>query len=65
MKEEVSKALKDGFTADELKTNIVSWKNGRTTSLGTDGTLLGLSNGYLLDGISFDEFDNLEKKVDH
>ncbi|WP_291068679.1 MULTISPECIES: pitrilysin family protein [unclassified Empedobacter] len=64
LKEEVAKALKDGFTADELKTNIVSWKNGRTTSLGTDGTLLGLSNGYLLNGISFDEFDNLEKKVD-
>ena len=64
LKEEVAKALKDGFTADELKTNIVSWKNGRTTSLGTDGTLLGLSNGYLLNGITFDEFDNLEKKVD-
>lgn len=64
LKEEVSKALKDGFTADELKTNIVSWKNSRNTSLGTDGTLLGLSNNYLLNGIKFDEFDNLEKKVD-
>ena len=64
LKEEVAKAIKDGFTAEELKTNIVSWKNSRNTSLGTDGTLLGLSNNYLLNGINFDEFDQLEKKVD-
>ncbi|WP_333663726.1 pitrilysin family protein [Chishuiella changwenlii] len=64
VKEEISLAIKDGFTADELKTNIVSWKNGRTTSLGTDNTLLSLSNNYLLNGISFDDYDKLEKQVD-
>jgi len=64
VKEEISLAIKDGFTADELKTNIVSWKNGRTTSLGTDNTLLSLSNNYLLNGINFDDYDKLEKQVD-
>lgn len=64
VKEEISIAIKDGFTAEELKTNIGSWKNGRTTSLGTDNTLLSLSNNYLLNGISFDDYDNLEKKVE-
>ncbi|GGE94838.1 zinc protease [Chishuiella changwenlii] len=64
VKEEISLAIKDGFTADELKTNIVSWKNGRTTSLGTDNTLLSLSNNYLLNGISFDDYDKLEKQID-
>lgn len=63
-KEEIEKALKEGFTADELKTNIVSWKNSRTTSLGTDGTLLSLSNNYLLNGIKFDDYDKLEKQVE-
>ncbi|RLZ12656.1 M16 family metallopeptidase [Faecalibacter macacae] len=64
VKDEIQKAIKDGFTAEELKTNISSWKTGRATNLGSDGTLIGLSNGYLLNGTSFDDFTTLEQKVE-
>jgi zinc protease len=62
-KEEVSKALKDGFTAEELKSNLVSWLNERKTRLGDDPTLLGLTNTYLQYGIPLDDYDTLETKV--
>ncbi|WP_313579915.1 pitrilysin family protein [Chishuiella sp.] len=65
LKEEIALALKDGFTVEELKANIGSWKNSRKTSLGTDNALLGLSNNYLLNGINFDDYDQLEKKVEN
>ncbi len=64
VKDEIQKVIKEGFTAEELKTNIASWKTGRATNLGNDGTLLGLSNTYLLNNISFDEFTTLEQKVE-
>ena len=64
VKDEIQKVLKEGFTADELKTNIASWKTGRVTNLGSDGTLIGLSNGYLLNGTPFDDFSSLEEKVE-
>lgn len=63
-KDEINKAVTNGFTADELKTNIASWKTGRATSLGNDGTLLGLSNTYLLLDIPFDDYIDLETKVE-
>lgn len=62
-KEEISKALKDGFTAEELKSNLGSWLNERKTRLGNDGTLIGLTNSYLQYGIPLDDYDNLENKV--
>ena len=64
VKDEIQKVLKDGFTAEELKTNISSWKTGRATNLGSDGTLIGLSNGYLLNGTPFEDFTTLEQKVE-
>ena len=64
VKDEISKALATGFTADELKTNIASWKTSRATSLGNEGTLLGLSNSYLLNNIPFDDYTSLEAKVE-
>lgn len=62
-KEEISKALKDGFTAEELKSNLVSWQNGRKTRLGNDSTLMGLVNTYLQYGIPLEDYDALENKV--
>ena len=62
-KEEISKALKDGFTAEELKSNLVSWLNERKTRLGNDVTLMDLTNTYLQYGISLDDYDTLESKV--
>ena len=64
VKDEIKKAIEQGFTAEELKTNIASWKTGRATNLGSDGTLIGLSNSYLLNNISFDEFTALEQKIE-
>ncbi|MGH2667079.1 M16 family metallopeptidase [Flavobacterium sp.] len=54
----------NGFTADELKTAIVSWKNERKTSLGVDNYLLNLINTKLNFGTPLEEFDSLEAKVD-
>lgn len=62
-KEEIAKALKDGFTAEELKSNLTSWLNERKTSLGNDSTLIGLVNTYLQYGIPLEDYDNLENKV--
>jgi zinc protease len=62
-KEEIAKALKDGFTADELKSNLVSWQNERKTRLGTDDTLMSLTNAYLQYGIPLEDYDTLESKV--
>lgn len=62
-KEEISKALKDGFTAEELKSNLVSWQNERKTRLGTDDTLMGLVNTYLQYGVPLEDYDALESKV--
>ncbi|WPO77155.1 pitrilysin family protein [Flavobacterium sp. KACC 22761] len=62
-KEEIAKALKDGFTAEELKSNLVSWQNERKTRLGTDYTLMELTNTYLQYGIPLEDYDQLEAKV--
>jgi zinc protease len=64
MHEEIEKALKQGFTTDELKQSIVSWKNERKTSLGYDGFLINLINDAMRSNVAIDEFDELEKKVD-
>lgn len=62
-KEEISKALKDGFTAEEFKSNLVSWQNERKTRLGSDDTLMGLVNTYLQYGVPLEDYDTLESKV--
>ena len=55
--------MKDGFTADELKANLVSWQNERKTRLGSDDTLMNLVNTYLQYGIPLEDYDTLEAKV--
>ncbi|WP_374172124.1 M16 family metallopeptidase [Flavobacterium tructae] len=62
-KEEIAKALKDGFTAEELKSNLVSWLNERKTRLGDDGTLMDLTNVYLQYEVPLEDYDTLEAKV--
>lgn len=62
-KEEITKALKDGFTDEELKTNLVSWQNERKTRLGSDDTLMGLVNTYLQYGVPLEDYDDLETKA--
>ena len=62
-KEEIAKALKDGFTAEEVKSNLVSWLNERKTRLGNDMMLISLTNSYLQYGIPLEDYDDLETKV--
>ncbi|WP_029268790.1 pitrilysin family protein [Flavobacterium sp. KJJ] len=62
-KEEIAKALKDGFTDEELKSNLKSWQNERKTRLGNDDTLMNLVNTYLEYGIPLEDYDTLENKV--
>lgn len=62
-KEEISKALKDGFSAEELKSILTSWLNERKTRLGNDVTLMALTNAYLQYGTPLDDYDTLESKV--
>lgn len=63
LKEEINKAINEGFTAEELKSNIGSWQNGRITSLGNNNFILSLINNSLSTNTSIDEFDNLATKV--
>ena len=63
LREEINKALKDGFTEEELKINKKSWLAARKTSLGTDGTLMGLVVAKLQDNVPLEDYDNLEQKV--
>lgn len=65
MTDEIRKVTStNGFTADELKSAIVSWKNERKTNLGVDNYLLNLINDKLNFGIPLEDFDSLEAKVD-
>lgn len=63
LKEEVSKAVKDGFTEEEFKSNLNSWLTARKTNLGTDGALMGLVNQQLQYGVPLEDYDALETKV--
>ncbi|UFH33846.1 insulinase family protein [Chryseobacterium sp. C-71] len=63
LKEEVNKAVKDGFTEEEFKSNLNSWLTSRKTNLGTDGALMGLVNQQLQYGVPLEDYDALETKV--
>ncbi len=63
IKEELQKAVANGFTAEELKSNVVSWLTSRKTSLGSDNALIQLINGSLFYGYSLDEYTTLENQV--
>ncbi len=64
IKEEVSKALKDGFTKEELAENKKSYANIQKTMLGMDNTLINLVNKKLQFGVSLDEYDALNAKIE-
>lgn len=63
VKEEVAKAVKDGFTPEEMKSNLTSWLNSRKTGLGNDGTLMSLVNAKLQYDVPLEDYDSLEAKV--
>lgn len=61
--DEVNKALKGGFTPDELKNSVNSWLEGNRTSLGDNSYLAGLIRAYMRDDRVLDDFTNFETKV--
>lgn len=63
LKEEINKVLKEGFTEEELKSNLNSWLNSRKTALGNDATLMELVNRKLQYGIPLEDYDSLETSV--
>lgn len=63
LKEEVAKALKDGFTQQELDDNKKSYANQRATMLGMDNTLINLVNTQLQFGVPLDNFDGENAKI--
>lgn len=64
IKDEVTKALKDGFTQEELDANKKSWSTGRKTNLGSDGFLSNsLINTLLNLNVPLEEYDVLEGKI--
>jgi len=61
--DEVNKALKGGFTPDELKNSVNSWLEVNRTSLGDNAYLAGLIRAYMRDERVLDDFTNFETKV--
>lgn len=61
--DEVNKALKAGFTPDELKNSVNSWLEVNRTSLGDNAYLAGLIRSYMRDERVLDDFTNFETKV--
>jgi zinc protease len=64
IKDEISKALKDGFTQEELDANKKSLLTERKTNLGSDGFLSNsLINTFLNLNVPLEEFDVLDSKL--
>ncbi|MEN2434485.1 pitrilysin family protein [Weeksellaceae bacterium A-14] len=63
VKEEIAKALKDGFTQEELDANKKSYMNTRITSLGMDNTLINLVNTQLQYNVPLEWYDELNAKI--
>lgn len=65
LNDEIQKSITtNGFTADELKSAIVGWKNSRKTNLGSENYLINLINNKLSLGTPLEDFDTLEAQVD-
>ncbi len=62
-KEELAKALKDGFTAEEIQAAKTSWLQSQASSRAQDRELAGRLSGNLLNGRTMAFQADLEKKV--
>lgn len=63
LKDEVDKALKKGFTADELSKSIVSWQEQTRTSLGQNNTLANILRSYMINNRDLQEYTDFENKI--
>ncbi len=63
LRQEVDKAIKGGFTQDELSKSISSWLEGNKSSLGDNGTLAGMLRNYLTNDRDLTQYTDMEGKV--
>jgi zinc protease len=64
--QEIDKAIKSGFTQDELSKSIKSWEEQNRTSLGDNGNLAGIIRSFLQndrDLLQYTEFENKVKAL--
>ncbi|MEP6700002.1 MAG: pitrilysin family protein [Bacteroidota bacterium] len=63
LRQEVDKAIKDGFTADELKRSKSSWQEQNKTTLGTNVNLASILNFYMATEREITEFTKFGDKI--
>ncbi len=63
LRDEINKALKDGFKEDELKKSVASWLQQRKTYLGLDNYLSQKLSSFLADNKDLSESTKLENNV--
>ena len=63
MKEELARALKDGFTPEEVAAAKSGWQQSRNVGRSTDGSLAGALAGLDFDELTIAWVANLEKSV--
>jgi zinc protease len=62
LSQEVDKAIKEGFTADELKKSKSSWQEQNKATLGDNNNLAGLLNFYIATDRDISEFTKFWEK---
>ncbi|MBL7731899.1 MAG: insulinase family protein [Chitinophagaceae bacterium] len=63
MHQEIDKALKDGFSENELKLAIGAFAEQMKSTLGSNQNLAGIIQAYLVNDRNLDEYANFETKV--
>lgn len=63
MKDEINKALREGFSAGEVAQSKITYANFMKTMLGIDEIIMELENNNLQYGFSLEEYDRLNAKV--
>lgn len=63
LRQEIDKAIKGGFTQDELTKSISSWQEGNKTSLGNNDVLAGMLRNYLINDRDINQYTEMETKV--
>ncbi len=61
--QEVDKAIKGGFTQDELSKSVISWQEQNRTSLGSNETLAGILHSFLQNDRDLIQYSEFETKV--
>ena len=63
LRQEVDKAIKGGFTQDELTKSIISWQEQNKTALGSNENLAGMLRMYLMNDRDINQYAEMENKV--